>query len=89
MLVGLPENALNIAASLYDYNYCQVRVQGQNCRGFAMSNGVRQGCPLTHLLYALAADAFCTEWPGVWICAYADDTAVIPTDLSEERSSLG
>ena len=79
--VGLPDNILSLVGAVYDNNSCQIRYKESLYPGFAMTSGVRQGCPLSPLLYALAADAhleeISTSVPGVWVRDYADDTAVV------------
>ena len=90
--IGIPENAINFVSSLYDNNRCQISYKGDLYPGFTMS-GVRQGCPLSPLLYALAADVLlekiATSLPEAWVRAYADDTAVVLSDFWSQAPRLG
>ena len=78
---GTPHNALNMIKALYDNNRCTVQTNGAQIRGFTMTAGVRQGCPLSPLLYAICAELLIErirmELPSAVVRAYADDTAVL------------
>jgi len=54
--VGLPEHALHFIEALYDNNYCNIAFQGTTYEGFDMQSGVRQGCPISPLLFAASVD---------------------------------
>ena len=90
--IGLPTNAINLVSSLYDNNKCMIRFQGETYQGFSMTSGVRQGCPLSPLLFALAADVLLEKisvaLPSAWVRAYADDTAVILSDFWHQAPKL-
>ena len=90
--LGLPDNAINLVRSLYDDNKCSLSFRGTSYPGFAMKSGVRQGCPLSPLLYALAAETLLEQisvsLPGIFVKAYADDTAVVLTDFWTQAPKL-
>ena len=75
----------NMVQALYDNNRCTVQTNGTQAEGFKMTAGVRQGCPLSPLLYAICAELlierFRMEIPSAVIRAYADDTAVLVQNI--------
>ena len=83
--LGVPSNALNMIRALYDNNRCIVQTNGVQVDGFQMTAGVRQGCPLSPLLYAICAELLIErirmEIPTALVRAYADDTAVLIQNL--------
>ena len=83
--IGMPEHALRLVQCLYDNNYCDIALQGARFEGFPITAGIRQGCPLSPLLFVTVAESLLR---GLQRCvhkavprAYADDTALIIQDL--------
>ena len=76
---GVPRKMRNAFRALYHENKCKISLKGGSFGGFSMTSGVRQGCPLSPLIYALIAedllDVLEDKIPGVFIRAYADDAA--------------
>ena len=88
----IPQNAFNMVQALYDNSRCTVQSNGTQVDGFKMTAGVRQGCPLSPLLYAICAELLIErirlEIPSAAIRAYADDTAVLIQNLWTDASVL-
>jgi hypothetical protein len=54
--VGLPVGVINMVEALYRKNACVIEVKCSSYKSFQMSSGVRQGCPLSPLLFVIAVD---------------------------------
>jgi len=90
--IGLPHNALNLLDSLYSNSFCEVKQGSTSTPGFPLETGVRQGCPLSPLLYATVAevllDAIEHRCPNILTRCYADDTALVANNFQEEAPRL-
>ena len=82
--LGLPESAMAFIKTMYSQNRCCIRLQGQDFPGFRLQGGVRQGCPLSPLLFAVCVDILLRtiihEVPSCICRAFADDIAAVVTD---------
>lgn len=87
---------------LYNVIYSMLRLNGSLTRHFSVTRGIRQGCPLSGLLYAISIDPFLVSlrkqlhgvnipiFPSVdpvKLTAYTDDITVVIKD-SEDVSRL-
>ena len=83
--LGLPASVSNLVRSLYFGHGCQVTQQGFSATAFPVQAGIRQGCPLSPLLFALAIEpllrALQKAEPSLLVCAYADDIAAVSSNL--------
>jgi hypothetical protein len=85
---GAPAMVANVLQALYFRVSCEVSLQGQRFPGFNLTSGIRQGCPLSPLLFALASDTLLrvlADHPSISPKAYADDTALITLDWPATR----
>jgi len=82
--IGLPDETLNSFRFLYKQCKCNISVKGETFDGFGMGAGVRQGCPLSPLVYVLIAETLLDMLEeavdDIMVRAYADDTALVVQD---------
>ena len=79
--LGIPEALQHYVAALYFQNCCKIKVCGTIQDGFDIAAGIRQGCPLSPLLFAVISNLVIRRVrslaPEVLIRAYADDIAMV------------
>ena len=89
---GLPVGAMAVFDSLYYGTVSQMLFHGQLYGHVPLDSGIRQGCPLSPLLFALATDSLLRiiEWrhPAAVTRAFADDTAVVLRSWSKESRRI-
>jgi exonuclease III len=81
----LPRQFRAFVANLYLGNGCRIAAAGDNHDGFSVRSGIRQGCPLSPLLFALCGDLLLRRLqhllPDDLCRAYADDIGFVAKDL--------
>ena len=83
--LGLPEGAINVIRALYDQVKCSLRFKGSTHDSFMVRSGIRQGCPLSPLLFAATVDIILRRLhrlsPDAFLRAFADDIGAVFADL--------
>lgn len=80
---GLPEAIIRVVIFLYSKQVTYFMVAGELVAEVALERGVKQGCPLSGTLFAMAVDPLLrrlAQGPGPlqqWVFAYADDLAIV------------
>ena len=86
--LGMPERQLNLIKIMYDRTRVRIRSTGDEGEGFEMTRGIRQGCPLSPLIFAVVVDILLRrisrtlEEKGL-TRAFADDTAAVLKNFFE------
>ena len=84
--IGMPASTTHGLKSLYVNNLHYVKVKSEVFPSFTATSGVRQGCPLSPLLFAVVADVLLRrlrdKLPHCLARAFADDTAVVVPDFA-------
>ena len=85
-LLGLPLSFVYFVENLYRGNGCKISVAGELHAGFGIRAGIRQGCPLSPLLFALCGDVLLRRLlhelpPNDVTRAYADDIGMVASDI--------
>ena len=88
----LPRPLCNFVANLYAGSGCRIAAAGGLHDGFSIRSGIRQGCPLSPLLFALCGDLLLRRLhkavPEDMLRAYADDTALVPGDVLRSAAAF-
>ena len=83
--LGLPSEVCRLVDMLYWGHGCKISIGGALHDGFPIRAGIRQGCPLSPLLFAVVVDPLlrrlCRVLPGGMVRAYVDDVATVVPDL--------
>ena len=88
---GVPDQFITAIRAFYVNNLNFISLDGATSPAFVAQSGVRQGCPMSPVLFALALDPFLDyvsrRLPeNTLVRAYADDMAFILHDLSDITS---
>ncbi len=54
--IGIPPHILHLIQALYANARCELVVGSKRHAGFALTAGIRQGCPLSPLIFATVGD---------------------------------
>jgi hypothetical protein len=91
--LGMPEKQLNLIRTMYDRTRVKIRAAGEEGEGFEMTRGIRQGCPLSPLIFAVVVDILLRrlsknlEDKGL-TRAFADDTAAVLQNFFESMPAV-
>ena len=78
---GFPAMAMEVLGALYHQTVGQLLLHGRLHEHVRLDSGIRQGCPLSPLLFAMASDSLlrimAVRHPLATTRAFADDTAMV------------
>ena len=84
--LGMPMRQRRFVEAIYDRTTARIRAAGAEGEPFEMTRGIRQGCPLSPLIFAIVVDVLLRKLTvllqeGGQARAFADDTAVVVEDF--------
>ena len=87
--LGIPRCALNVVGTIYHQGCCMIAQSQDMFEGFNIGAGIRQGCPLSPLIFVTVMDLllrFLGKELGddVTIRAFADDIGLVLTNAEEQ-----
>ena len=90
---GMPQFAVDVLRTLYLDGACRISVGVALLPGFPMGSGIRQGCPLSPLIFAVCMDLLLRRLrhgmsAGYEQRAFADDVGLILQDFSTDFPRL-
>ena len=59
--IGIEETYLNIVKAIYDKPTANVVLNGEKLKAFPLRSGIRQGCPLSPILFNKILEVLATE----------------------------
>lgn len=96
--VGIDAGVIGAIKKFYINNYHWLRLKNGTFPSVDVGSGVRQGCPLSPILFAVCADVLLRKLADALstngkisdnsICAFADDTAVTVENMEEALPKL-
>ena len=99
--IGIPSSLTQWTSTLLSSNFAQIKVNHTLTRKIPICNGIRQGCPLSMLLFVMATDVLAkkiSSAPDIHgirlgkaslsIQQYADDTTLFFTNPNEINKAL-
>ena len=91
-LRGVPKKVRNMIHTLYHNQRCNLSYKGKQYPGFRITAGIKQGCPLSPLLFTVATDILLRylnhHVPGMGLRAFADDTAAVHPEFKTEAETI-
>ena len=90
---GVPASVIRVLAAFYLDGHCRISIGGTHWPGFSMTSGIRQGCPLSPLMFAVVFDALlrrlASHLPGHQVHkVFADDVGIVLEDVGKQLDAM-